>query len=244
MRKTRIFVEQPLTPGATTTLDGQAARHVAQVLRKNAGDSLWLFDGSGREYQATIQSARKTAVEVTIGEPLETMAESSLDISLWHGLCRNDRMDSVVQKATEMGVRHIQPVLTEHSVIRLDASRAEKKRSHWQQIAVSACEQSGRTIVPAIGKPTSFMSALSALDDTPCSKLICAPGSTQSLQDCVVEGLPVIALTGPEGGFSPAEISAATQSGFRSVSLGPRILRTETAPIVILTLLQNLAGDL
>ncbi len=194
-------------------------------------------------------TAGKSKIEVELGEPRPGRTESPLKLSIWHGLCRGARMDSVVQKATELGVSSIWPILTEHSVVRFDEAKAEKKRAHWQQVAISACEQSGRTRIPVIGPVQPLGQALRWFGsaDNAATGIMCDPDAPAGLLH-QAERMPhadsYVLLTGPEGGFSSAEKSAAEAAGFMLASLGPRILRTETAPVVALGILQSFAGDL
>jgi len=245
MRSIRIYSPQKLTATITAELTGTAARHIAQVLRMGTGDPLILFDGSGDEFPAIIANTTKTRITVTLEEARTPVRESALRISLWHGLCRSSRMDSVVQKATELGVAEIQPVLTEHGIVQLDAKRRKKKTEHWLNIAISACEQTGRVLIPAINTPRTLADCLTRSNlDKSAVTIMCVPDGTTGIDQHLSPGRNTILLTGPEGGFSRNEKDAAVAAGFNLVSLGPRILRTETAPVTALSLIQHLAGDL
>ena len=247
MRSTRIYSPHKLVAETTIELAGTAARHVAQVLRMVTGDHLVLFDGSGNEFQGSIQSASKNRVTVALGNAQQPATESSLNITLWHGLCRSSRMDSVVQKATELGVTAIQPVLTDHGTVRLDAKRGAKKTSHWRNVAISACEQSGRVLIPGIEEPRMLADCLDRFrtnQSTSVKAIMCDPDGKSGIGQHLNPGKDIVLLTGPEGGFSQAEKIAAAGAGFSLVSLGPRVLRTETAPVTAISLLQHLAGDL
>jgi 16S rRNA (uracil1498-N3)-methyltransferase len=243
MRSARIYTANELITGSIVELDGSAARHINQVLRKRVGDTLVLLDGRGSEFAATIRGVDKKGVHVNVGEQTTTTTESDLQLSLWHGLCRGGRMDSVIQKATELGVTSIQPILTARGVVKFDQSKAPKRVQHWQTVAISACEQSGRNQLPEIHTPLKLTEALVCLDDGCCAILL-HPDGHAKLDSVVTAGKPTIVLTGPEGGFTEDEVRAATEAGFTSVALGSRIMRTETAPIVALGLVQYLAGDL
>ena len=243
MRSVRIYTAEPLKTGTEVTLRDSAARHIGQVLRKRVGDPLVLFDGRGEEFAATIQEINKNRVRVEVAQATTPATESSLQLSLWHGLCRSGRMDNVIQKATELGVSAIQPVLTERGIVKLDAAKAAKRVEHWQAVAISACEQSGRSIVPQILVPLKLSDALKQLDKTQCALLLHPDGKT-SLATAISADTATIVLTGPEGGFTDSEVAAATAAGFTAVSLGKRIMQTETAPVVALGLVQYLAGDL
>ena len=246
MRIIRIYSPETIIAKQPTKLSGSAARHVIQVLRMAPGDPLVLFDGSGNEYPGRIKSASKSDVEIDVDEATKPTTESMLRITLWHGLCRTSRMDSVVQKATELGVAVIQPVTTEFGVIKLEQKRAAKKTAHWSNVAISACEQSGRTIPPLVMPPTPLMACIDSykgMTDRPVAVMLDPSGSPECLSQ-LTDLKEIIVLTGPEGGFSQAEKSAAEAAGFRLAATGPRILRTETAPVVALALIQNQCGDL
>lgn len=246
MRTNRFYSSEPIVAGESLKLSGSAARHVLQVLRMVPGDTLILFDGSGYDYAGTISDASKSDVNIAVGESIRPVTESSLRITLWHGLCRSSRMDSVVQKATELGVAVIQPVTTEFGVIKLDKKRALKKTDHWKNVAISACEQSGRTMLPEVLPPAPLVGCFDAYNqirDKPAAIMLDPSGDRKWLEQAT-DVKEIVVLTGPEGGFSEAEKSAAAAAGFRLVSAGPRILRTETAPVVALALLQRQAGDL
>ena len=247
MRNIRIFSAEPLAAGGRLELPEPAARHIAQVLRLSAGSELTLFDGSGLEYTGTIVSATKSRVTMQLGAALSSATESALRTCLWHGLCRSDRMDTVVQKATELGVTEIQPVITERDVVRLDAKRAAKRLEHWRGIAISACEQSGRVRIPLVHPVATLGDCLqqfAANQNTPATALMFDPEGAPGLRRHLLPSRDIFMLTGPEGGFSATEKTAAQHAGFALVSLGPRILRTETAPTVILSLVQGVLGDL
>lgn len=243
MRSIRIFSGAALHSGEHINLEPGATRHVAQVLRMRVGDELILFDDSGGEYPALIELADRHRVTVALGERREVMRESSLEIELWHGIGRSDRMDVVVQKATELGVIAILPVLTARGSVRLPAARALKKMEHWRRIAISACEQCGRNRIPVVREPMSMSAAL----ESPLvadQAILLHPDATKSLAELLQPSKRIVVLTGPEGGFTDAETTAAKDAGFNLAHLGPRILRTETAPLVALGIIQAMAGDL
>ena len=247
MRNIRIYSAESIVAGERLDLPESAARHIAQVLRLSAGSELTLFDGSGLEYTGTIESATKSQVAVLIGAAISPTTESALRICLWHGLCRSDRMDTVVQKATELGITEIQPVITERDVVRLDAKRAAKRLEHWKGIAISACEQSGRVRIPLIHPVVPLEHCLqqfAANEKNSTTALMFDPEGAPGLRRHLQPQRDIFVLTGPEGGFSATEKKAAQEAGFSLLSLGPRVLRTETAPIVILSLVQSALGDL
>jgi 16S rRNA (uracil1498-N3)-methyltransferase len=242
--KTRLFVSGQLINGGELLLEGDRARYLGRVLRLAVGDEVSLFNGEGPEWSATIGAMTKSTATLHIGESHEAKTESSLKIHLVQGISRGERMDFVVQKATELGVKRISPVLTEYGVVKLDAARAEKRRDHWQSVAASACEQSGRTRVPLIDAPMSLKDWFGNKPTEVDAELILTPGATTSLASIAQPQTKVCVLIGPEGGFSQAEYEDAEITGFTAVSLGPRVLRTETAAVATLTVMQSLWGDL
>jgi 16S rRNA (uracil1498-N3)-methyltransferase len=243
MRLTRVHVAGPLAAGSRRTLEGDAANHIARVLRLRPGDALTLFDGGGGEHAARIEEFRKGAVIVTVGDRADAGRESPLHLTLAQGVSRGERMDWVVQKATELGVTRIVPVLTERSVVKLDAGQSQRKLQHWQAIAVAACEQSGRNRIPEIAAPRGLHDLLSAMGPGATRLLLSPAGGLRLGQLPAPEG-EVVVLIGPEGGLAQAEQRAALAAGFAAVRMGPRVLRTETAAVAALTLLQHRFGDL
>ncbi|HTX06209.1 MAG TPA: 16S rRNA (uracil(1498)-N(3))-methyltransferase [Steroidobacteraceae bacterium] len=245
MRLTRVHIPEPLTRGSRHTIKGDAANHIARVLRLAAGDPLTLFDGRGGEHAARIEALRKGAVVVAVGEFSAHERESPLSLTLAQGVSRGERMDWVVQKATELGVSRIVPLLTERSVVRLDAKQAERKLEHWRGIAVAACEQSARNRLPDIAPPLGLPDFLRGREkDGGATRLLLSPTGALRIGELQALDGGVIALVGPEGGLAESEQHAALDAGFIAVRLGPRILRTETAAIAALTLLQQRFGDL
>lgn len=239
----RIFSEQPLATGRTISLGSEAAHHVSRVLRMQPGDSLLAFDGSGRDFSARIVAIRRADVQVAVGSAVDTATESPAHLTLMQGVCRGSRMDTVIQKATELGVRRIEPVLGGRSVVRLDAGQREQRRQHWRQVAISACEQCGRSRIPDLAPPRPLPEALAERPDDE-TRLLLAPDAAATLTSVGPLDRPIALLIGPEGGLTPEERELALSRGFRGVRLGPRILRTETAPLAALAILQFLAGDL
>ena len=223
----RFFVDLSLAAGASLTLPAGAARH-AQVLRLQPGDEVVLFDGNGGEWQAHIAQMGRKEVLVTIGTHRAADPELALSITLAVGMPANERMDDLVEKATELGVARIQPLMCERSVLRLSGERAERKRDHWQAVAVSACEQSGRTRVPVVEPVRTLAAWLRELPAGGPQRVLLSTADSPPLP---VPSGAVVALSGPEGGFSPAEEQAARASGFQPASLGPRTLRADTAPL-------------
>jgi 16S rRNA (uracil1498-N3)-methyltransferase len=250
VRLTRVYVDAPLAPGARVTLSGNAASHVTRVLRLRVGETLTLFNGRGGEYAAAIDTAHGGEVTVTVGEHRPVERESPLALTLAQGISRGERMGLVVQKATELGAVRLVPLLTERSVVRLDARQADRKRNHWRAIAVGACEQSGRNRVPEVLAPLALRDFLRAAPaDAPGRgtaplQLLLSPAGERSIAELAGPLSAVTVLIGPEGGLDEAEREAAVAAGFTPVRLGPRILRTETAAIAALALLQRQFGDL
>jgi 16S rRNA (uracil1498-N3)-methyltransferase len=244
VRLTRVHVPEPLAAGSRHTITGDAANHIARVLRLAPGDPLTLFDGRGGEYTARIEELRKGAVVIQVLERSATERESPLSLTLAQGVSRGERMDWVVQKATELGVSGIVPLLTERSVVRLDAKQSERKLRHWQAIAVAACEQSGRNKVPEIGAPRALDDFLRRGSEARATRLLLSPTGESGIGDLPAPDGALIVLIGPEGGLAESEQRAAVQAGFVAVRLGPRILRTETAAVAALALLQHRFGDL
>lgn len=230
----RLHVAAPLVDGAEFSLPDGAARH-AQVLRLQPGAALTLFDGSGAEWPAEVVRMARNAVVVRVGARCEVDRELPLNVTLALGVPTNERMDAVVEKATELGVAAIQPLLCERSVLRLAGERADKRREHWQSVAIAACEQSGRNKVPVIEpiRPLSAWLASMSVGTRHETRWLLSTSET-ALLHLRTHGLAVIALSGPEGGLSPGEESAARERGFQPVSLGPRVLRADTAPLALL----------
>jgi 16S rRNA (uracil1498-N3)-methyltransferase len=242
VRLTRVYVAEPLSAGGNYVIGGSAANHISRVLRLREGDALTLFDGRGGEYGARLTGFRKDAVQVEVREHRAVERESALDLTLAQGVSRGERMDWVVQKATELGVRRIVPVLTERSVVRLDERQSERKLQHWRGIAIAACEQCGRNRVPEVAAPSDFFEAIRA-SDAQMTRLLLSPSASLRARD-LPRPTAITLLIGPEGGLADNEEEAAIRAGFKPVQLGPRILRTETAAIAALAALQHDFGDL
>jgi len=243
VRLTRVHVEEPLASGKRCLVTGNAANHMVRVLRLGVGAAITLFDGAGGEYAARIESVRKDAVRVEVGAHAALERESPLDVTLAQGVSRGERMDWVIQKATELGVRRIVPLITVRSVVRLDAHQAPKKLQHWRGIAIAACEQCGRNRLPELAVPVDFLEFLASEAHGDAMRLVLSPAA--SLRIGAIESpQKIIILIGPEGGLAAEEAEVAIDRGFTAVSLGPRILRTETAAIAALAALQQRFGDL
>lgn len=238
MRLSRFFVEGPLALGRHS-LPEAAAHYLARVLRLGAGESVQLFDGSGQEFIGQLLEVGKKQVVVELHESLAGLAESPLKIHLGQGLSRGERMDWAIQKAVELGVSEITPLFSERCEVRLNDERSDKRLAHWRQIAISACEQCGRSQLPLIHPPQALAEwqAQVAAD----LKLVLHPQAMALQSHAKPQRLAF--LIGPEGGLSEAEVSAACAQGFVPARLGPRVLRTETAPVVALAVAQQLWGD-
>jgi 16S rRNA (uracil1498-N3)-methyltransferase len=240
---TRVFVGEPLATDADVALPDAAAYHVARVLRLREGAALIAFDGGGSEFRCEILSVTGDRVRVRVGERTTGLPESPLRITLVQAVSRGERMDWTLQKATELGVRTIVPVLSARSVVRLDGPQAAKKLRHWQAIVAGACEQCGRSTVPEVRAPLELAAYL-ATAAREGQRLVLSPTGPASLAGLTSVGARAELLIGPEGGLDDAELERASHAGFTPVRLGPRVLRTETAGIVALTVLQALWGDL
>ena len=232
----RLFVDQPLRSGDTFALPPGPARHV-QVLRLQPGAALTLFDGAGGEWDATVTQMGRSEVSVQLHALTDVNRELSLHVTLALGMPANERMDTVVEKATELGVAVIQPLVCERSVLRLSAERAQKKVAHWQAVALSACEQSGRTRVPQVAEVRTLTQWLQALPSTDAARWMLSLRAAPAVADMPALTGQMLCLSGPEGGLSPAEEDAAREAGFAPVSLGPRVLRADTAPLALLAYL-------
>ncbi|TSD53854.1 16S rRNA (uracil(1498)-N(3))-methyltransferase [Variovorax sp. KBS0712] len=235
----RFHCSVPLTAGASLALPPGAARHV-QVLRMQPGDTLTLFDGAGGEYAATVDRMGRSEVAVTVGAHTPIEREAARAVHLAVGMPANERMDWLVEKATELGVTSIQPLATAHGVLRLSGERAEKKRAHWEAIAVAACEQCGRNRVPVIHPVQSFagwLGSAAAADTTATRLILSLAEGTRAVTAVAAETpttQPALVLSGPEGGLSAGEEQDAIARGFAPATLGARVLRAETAALAAL----------
>jgi len=242
MRITRIFLPQPLNSGNDVELDTNARRHVVQVLRLKPGHPLILFNGEGGEYSAELISVEKRRALARIGSFQDISRESRLFTHVGLGISKGERMDFALQKAVELGISEITPVFTEHCVVQLKDSRLVKKQDHWQALIISACEQSGRNILPTLNAAQPFSHWLNIPQGM--TKLILDPAANTTLSTVRLNASEVMLAIGPEGGFSQTEIKQAIERGFMGVTLGPRVLRTESAAIASLAAIQTLWGDL
>ena len=251
MRLTRVYVEAPVATGKRLVVEGSAANHITRVLRLRSGDLLTVFDGSGGEFGARIEEFRKDSVVVTVEEHRLLDRESPLPLTLVQGISRGERMDWIIQKATELGTSRIVPLFTKRSMVRLAERQAERKLQHWRAIAIAACEQCGRNKIPELAAPVDFFDVLPA-DDSGAMRLLLSPTGNLRIEDLAEVGQDlapgvrkgITVLIGPEGGLEEVEQEAALAAGFKAVRLGPRVLRTETAAMAALTIIQRYFGDL
>lgn len=248
MRLTRIYLPTALATGSLVPLPEAQSLHVTRVLRLATGAPLLAFNGQGGEYEAVIESAGRNSASLRIGARREVHAESPLSVTLLQGIARGEKMDFILQKSTELGVSRIVPLTLARSTVRLDAATALRKQAHWEGVVISAAEQCGRDRIPAVAAPCELATALAG-DDSALRLLLAPDAAARRLPDLLDDWSAAPAggiclLVGPEGGFEPAEIDAATAAGFVACQLGPRVLRTETAALATLAALQALAGDL
>lgn len=246
MREVRIFVSEGTLGPGPVTVGGQAARHVLKVLRMKPGQALILFDGKGGEFPATLTACARDSIELSVSPKLEFSRESPLRTRLAIAVPRRERMDFVIQKATELGVSQILPMLTERSVVQLGGSRAERRRTHWEHVAASACEQCGRNSLPEIASVQEFAALVSTLGEAQDHELRVMPEPmTGELPAPGRHNVKLVTLLiGPEGGFTEKELDRARGADFQLISLGPRILRTETAALSLLSVAQWNWGDM
>jgi 16S rRNA (uracil1498-N3)-methyltransferase len=242
MRIVRVYTDQPLPPHSNINLPEAVSHHLSRVLRLRIGEALHVFNGRGGRHEARIVSIGKRQVEVELLVFKEEERESNLDILLAQGISRGQRMDYAIQKAVELGVKRIVPILTGHGNVSLKDERIESRLRHWEGIVIHACEQCGRNQLPTLSPPISFNDWLA--QDTNSLRLILDPESDHSLGDIPEPGGALSLLCGPEGGFSRDEVQIALRKGYTGVRLGPRVLRTETAAVAALSACQILWGDL
>ena len=240
MRSYRVYSSLPLTADEQCDADDRASHHLSRVLRVKTGDRLSIFNGDGNNYQGAIVSATKHQVSVLIDSVEQADTESSLSTCLALGVSKGDRFEWAIKKAIELGVTSIVPILSQRVGVRLSPDRWHKKQEHWQQVVISACEQSGRAVVPMVQEPTTLYPWICNIE-ADC-KLVLDPRATpNALND---QPASIALLSGPEGGLAPSELIMASENGFAAMRLGPRVLRTETAPLVALSVLGARWGDI
>lgn len=239
----RVFVDQPLAVDDIVTLADDKRHHLTTVLRLSEGAELVVFNGDGHEYSATIDQATRKALTVAITEQHTPGRESPLEVTLVQAIARGDRMDLALAKAVELGVTRIQPVFTQRGQVKLEGPRLDKKQEHWQRRVESAAEQSGRLLCPVVAPAMDLATLLDSTPDTDTLDLMLAPTAAQSLGQ-ITGGNHIRLLIGPESGLSANEIERAAAAGWQALTLGPRILRTETAGMAALAALQTAWGDL
>ncbi len=242
MRVPRLYIPEALATGRTLTINGKPAHHVTHVLRLRAGAPLRVFDGDGNEYEATFLHGRRSEITLEVGHAVESLPEPGLRIRLVQGIARNDRMDTILQKSVELGIHVIQPVWMQRSQAHLRGERLQKRIQHWQGVITSACEQSGRARLPALLPPQPFPEWITG-DTNNSLRLMLQPDSKQTLAGLTEPTGDITLLVGPEGGLDSGEQALAIASGFTGISLGPRILRTETAALAALAGMHALWGD-
>lgn len=242
MRVTRCHVDLPLPVGSRIVLPESAAAHLVRVLRLREGDGCVLFNGEGNDCSARIAVAgkREVVVEILASDPVDN--ESPFRITLLQGIARGEKMDLILQKATELGAAAIAPVLAERTEVKLDAERTEKRMAHWRSVIVSACEQSGRAIIPRLTAPAALADAARATTDS--LKLTLDPAGEHTLASLPASASSATLAIGPEGGWSPRDRETLRAAGYTGLRLGPRVLRTETAGLAAIAALQSRFGDL
>jgi 16S rRNA (uracil1498-N3)-methyltransferase len=255
VRLTRVFIQGELQSGSVVELPRETAAHLAKVLRARSGDEIVLFNGDGREFTGAIEKVQGLRVSASIGAARSIDRESPFRLTLVQSVPRGDRMDFIVQKATELGVVRIVPVLSQRSVVRLDENQSASKQAHWRAVAVSACEQCGRNRLPAVDAPQPLLNYLGSLTQATAGedlRLVLEPERTRQTQGpghsidsaSIASAARAEIAIGPEGGFAPEELEAFNLSVFSRVTLGPRVLRTETAAIAAIAVLQARFGDM
>ncbi|PZW66979.1 16S rRNA (uracil1498-N3)-methyltransferase [Pseudomonas sp. URMO17WK12:I1] len=238
MRLSRFFIDAPLSLGQHELPEAQA-HYIGRVLRHAAGDAVQLFDGSGQEFLGELIEVGKKSVRVELREQFAGQAESPLHIHLGQGLSRGERMDWAIQKVTELGAQEISPIISARCEVRLKDERTDKRMAHWRQVAISACEQCGRSVIPVIHPPIVLGDWLQQTNAD--LKLVLHPVAEPLTSHAKPASLAF--LIGPEGGLTDAEVEQAKGAGFHAARLGPRVLRTETAPVAGLAVAQHLWGD-
>ena len=242
----RFYHSKPINLNETIVMDDFASHHALKVMRLKNNDQLILFNGDGSDYTGQVINITKRQVEVSIKSKKNIGSESNLKVIILQALTSSDKMDLIIQKTTELGISEIQPIVCERSIVKIKKDKIEKKLSHWRQVAIAACEQCGRAEIPKIREPENIIKYLErVMESDKDTKIILSPETAQSLDNIIPNSKQAIkVLIGPEGDFTKQELDFSIQKGFSPIKIGPRILRTETAPITILSILQYKYGDI
>jgi 16S rRNA (uracil1498-N3)-methyltransferase len=243
MSNLRFYSPEKLRIGAQVKLSENAATHATRVMRLNVGDKLFLFDGSGSDFECELVSVQKSATLAKVLSAIAVQNESPINITLLLGISAGDRMDIGIQKAVELGVNRIIPIKTERSVVKLDEEKAKKRVEHWQNVVIAACEQSGRAVLPPVELPMTLSLFCANPVDAHVLRITLDPLADKKLANLTKPSSEIQLLVGAEGGLSAKEITLASQQGFVGVQLGKRILRTETAPLAAIATMNTLWGD-
>jgi 16S rRNA (uracil1498-N3)-methyltransferase len=242
----RFYHSKPININETIVMDQFAAHHALKVMRLKKNDQLILFNGDGSDFTGHVVSISKSQVQVLIKSKKSIESESNIRVILLQALTSSEKMDLIIQKTTELGISEIQPIICARSVVKIKNEKIEKKLLHWRQVSIAACEQCGRAEIPTIHKPVNIIKYLEKVEESDkATKIILSPEATNSLDNSItVIKQDIKVLIGPEGDFTKQELDHSIQKGFSPVNIGPRILRTETAPICILSILQYKYGDI
>ena len=239
-RKHRIFTDRTLRTGQSITLEDEAAHYLTRVLRVAAGQAVIVFNGDGFDYAAEVSQVSRAAVHLQVGSRFPACAESPLHITLVQAISRGERMDVSLQKATELGASVLQPVFTARTEVRIPEERMDRRMLHWRRVVISACEQCGRSRLPDLNSPVDVLTWAQQVSQA--QRIMLAPGADPLTR--VFAGRAVELLVGPEGGLDDRELEFMGRQGIAAASLGPRILRTETAGPAAIAIVQALAGDM
>ena len=242
----RFYHSKQINIDETIVMDEFAAHHALKVMRLKNNDQLILFNGDGSDYTGHVTSISKRQVQVLVKSKKNIESESNIRVILLQALTSNEKMDLIIQKTTELGISEIQPIVCERSIVKIKKEKIKKKLSHWRQVAIAACEQCGRAKIPKIHEPENIIKYLERIiESDKDTKIILSPEASKSLDNIapnIKQDIKV--LIGPEGDFTKQELDLSIQNGFSPIKIGPRILRTETAPISILSILQYKYGDI
>ncbi|HET7843578.1 MAG TPA: 16S rRNA (uracil(1498)-N(3))-methyltransferase [Xanthomonadales bacterium] len=245
MRRIRVFVDDAIAAGEPLALNAFASDHLLKVLRLSRGASVTVFNGDGIDYEGTLEVIGKGSAAVLVASAQPVANESPLELVLAQSVARGEKMDLILQKATELGVVRIVPLVSERTEVRLDEDRAGRRLAHWQRVVQSACEQCGRAVVPEIDAPIALPAWVAEMRDADAARLALHPDGARTLRELAPGAAqPIVLAVGPEGGFGERDLDALAQGGFERLALGPRILRTETAGLAAIAALQAMFGDL